>query len=148
MDPAAETFRAAFDASFDRCVTAAMRTAEWQEEALDAVVVAMVEVAVGVRTGDPAPWDRVEQRSAELAAVSRTTTTPSRFLDEHLTAAQDGVRRPLGLLADSVEDLDLDPGDTFTTPDLALPLRDDLRDAIAALAGPGGERRRWWSPRR
>ncbi|MBS2936322.1 hypothetical protein KDN32_01025 [Nocardioides sp. J2M5] len=148
MDPAAETFRTVFDAEFDRCVTEALAAAEWQDEALDAVAVAMVEVAGALAAGEPSPWDAIVQRSRELAAVRRGTRPGSRFLDEHLTAAQDAVRRPLGLLADSVEDLDLDPGDTFATPDLARPLRDDLRDAIAALAGPDGERRRWWSPRR
>ena len=125
-----------------------MRAAEWQEEAFDAVAVAMVEVAVGVRAGEPAPWGTVEQRSAELAAVSRATRPASRFLDEHLTAGQDVVRRPLGDLSDALEDLDLDPGDVFATPPEARALRDALRDAIAVLAGPDGERRRrWWSLR-
>ncbi|UFN42596.1 hypothetical protein [Nocardioides okcheonensis] len=45
-------------------------------------------------------------------------------------------------------DLGLAPGDTFATPNLERPLRDALRDAIAARARPDGERRRWWSPRR
>lgn len=137
-----------FDAEFDRCVTAAMRAAEWQEEAFDAVAVAMVEVAVGLRAGEPAPWDGVEQRSAELAAVSRATRPSRRFLDGHLTSDQDGVRRPLHDLADALEDLDLDPGDIFTTPPEATALRDALRDAIAVHAGPDAERRRrWWSLR-
>lgn len=149
MDPVTESFQSVFDARFDRCVTEALAVAEWQEEAIDAAAVAMVEVATALAGGEPSPWDGLDQRSRELAAVRRETRPGSRFLDEHLAPAHDGVRRPLGLLADSVEDLDLGPGDTFTTPDLALPLRDGLRDAIAALAGPdGGRRRRWWSPRR
>ncbi|GAB3017781.1 hypothetical protein GCM10011376_01720 [Nocardioides flavus (ex Wang et al. 2016)] len=149
MDPVAQSFQSVFDARFDRCVTEALAGAEWQEEAIDAAAVAMVEVATALAAGEPSPWDLLDQRSRELAAVRRATRPGSRFLDEHLAPAHDAVRRPLGLFADTVEGLDLDPGDTFTTPDLAVPVRDGLRDAIAGLAAPDGERRRrWWSPRR
>ncbi|MDR7251994.1 hypothetical protein J2X46_000970 [Nocardioides sp. BE266] len=133
MDAAVETFAAAFDACFDRCVTGALVEAEWQEEALDATAVAMVEVAVGIRAGEPEPWSRAEQRARELAAERRGTRPGSLFLDRRLTAAQDVVRRPLGELVDALEDLDLEPGDTFTTPAAARSLRDDLRHAVATL---------------
>ena len=151
MDPAAETFRSVFDAEFDRSVTGALPSAEWQDEAFDAVAVAMVEVASGIAGGEPEPWRTLRDRSADLAAERSATRPHSAFLDQHLTPAQDGVRRALGMLSDALEDLDLDPGDTFTTPEWAGPLRDDLREAIAAAVigtGPSeGKSRRWWSPR-
>lgn len=152
MDPAAETFRTVFDAGFDRCVTEALAAAEWQDEALDAVTVAMVEVATALAAGEPSPWDGLEQRSRELAATRRATRPGSRFLDEHLAAGQDDVRRPLGVLTLALEDLDADhdPGDTFATPEQVARQRDDLRDAIARHAArpQAGGKRRWWSARR
>ena len=147
----ADTFRSVFDEAFDRCVTTALRAGEWQEEAFDAVTVAMAEVASGIRAGEPEPWSTVEQRSAELSVEAGATRPSSTFLKEHLPRHSDDVRRAAGALADALEDLDLDPGDTFTTPDWAGPLRDDLREAIAAAAigdGPSAVKgRRWWSRR-
>ena len=151
MEPDADTFRSVFDTEFDRCVTAALRTAEWQDEAFDAVAVAMVEVATGISGGQPEPWSTLRARAAELAAENSATRPRSRFLDEHLPPSHDGVRRALGVLSDALEDLDLDPGDPFTTPDWATPLRDDLREAITtAVVGagpPAAKGRRWWSSR-
>jgi hypothetical protein len=151
MSPAADTFRTVFDEAFDRCVTTALRAGEWQEEAFDAVTVAMVEVASGIGAGEPEPWSTVEQRSAELSVEAGVTRPSSTFLKERLPRPSDDVRRAAGALADALEDLDLDPGDVFTTPDWAGPLRDDLREAIAASVIGTGPRaakgRRWWSAR-
>ena len=154
MDPVVHsTFLSTFDAGFDRAMSAALGEAEWVDEAADAVAVAMVEVAVAIRDGEHAPWGGVEQRSRELAVERRDTRPRSRFLDRHLTPAQDGVRRPLGELVDALEDLDPEPGGAFATPAAARTLRDDLRDAIVvhAAARPlprGGAWRRWRAPRR
>jgi hypothetical protein len=153
MDPVVHsTFLSTFDAGFDRAMSAALREAEWVDEAADAVAVAMVEVAVAIRDGEQAPWGGVEQRSRELAVERRGTRPRSRFLDRHLTPAQDGVRRPLGELVDALEDLDAEPAGAFTTPAGARTLRDDLRDAIVVHAARplprGGAWRRWRAPRR
>ena len=151
MSRDADTFRSVFDEAFDHCVTTALRAGEWQEEAFDAVTVAMVEVANGIGAGEPEPWRTVEQRSAELSVEAGTTRPSSAFLKEHLPRRSDDVRRAAGALADALEDLDLDPGDAFTTPAWAGPLRDDLREAIAAAVIGTGPRaakgRRWWSVR-
>ena len=61
MEPAADTFRTVFDADFYRCVTGAIAAAESQEAALDAVAVAMVQVAIGGDAAEPQPWRTVEQ---------------------------------------------------------------------------------------
>ncbi|NYE35962.1 hypothetical protein F4692_001066 [Nocardioides cavernae] len=152
MEPAADTFRTVFDAEFDRCVTIALGAAEWQDEAFDAVAVAMVEVAVAIGAGEPSPWDGLGSRCAELATERRATRPGSRFLDQHLEPSQDVVRRPLGALSDALEDLDLDPGDTFVTPPVAAGLTLGLREAIATLTGGDAADadgpRRWWSRRR
>ena len=153
MDPVVHsTFLTTFDAGFDRAMSAALGEAEWVDEAVDAVAVAMVEVAVAIRDGEHAPWGGVEQRSRELAVERRDTRPRSRFLDRHLEPAQDGVRRPLGELVDALEDLDLEQGNAFTTPAGARALRDDLRDAIVVHAAPPlprrGSWRRAWMPRR
>lgn len=128
MTTAEHSFRSAFDARFDSLVTAAFGEAEWLDEAIDAVTVALVEVATGTRS-----WSDAEPRSRELAADRRTTRPGSRFLDRHLSPAHDVVRLPLADLAEALEDLDVEPGDGFATPAPAVPLRERLRDAIGSL---------------